>query len=392
VSAACPACGAAAGAPFYELAGVPSHSCLLLESREQAATYPVGDLELRMCDACGFVFNAAYDASLSRYSPAYEETQGYSARFQDFVDDLARHWVDRYDLTGKRVVEIGCGKGEFLTALVRHGVSEALGLDPGVDPERIPEDLRGRVTVRRGLFPRDLASFDADAVVCRHTLEHIDTVLTFMTDVRTAIGDSDMTVLFELPDALRVFRDGAFWDVYYEHCSYFTAGSLARLFRRVGLEVLDLWRGYDDQYLLIEARADRSATTADPLPLEDDREVLVDAVEGFQRTERALVHRWSAVIENVAVVGDRVAVWGSGSKCVSLMAALGPTATRVGAVIDINPHKWHRYLAGSGHQIVAPKALIDYGPQLVIAMNDIYLNEIRSDLKDLGLDPQLVAL
>jgi hypothetical protein len=29
-------------------------------------------------------------------------------------------------------------------------------------------------------------------------------------------------VLFELPDVLRVLEEVAFWDVYYEHCSYFT--------------------------------------------------------------------------------------------------------------------------------------------------------------------------
>ena len=38
----------------------------------------------------------------------------------------------------------------------------------------------------------------------------------------------------------RVLEEGAFWDIYYEHCSYFTLGSHARLFRRAGLDVTDL--------------------------------------------------------------------------------------------------------------------------------------------------------
>ena len=56
--------------------------------------------------------------------------------------------------------------------------------------------------------------------------------------VRGSIGDRpQVTVFFELPDMERVLVEQAFWDIYYEHCSYFTLGSLARLFRRTGFDV-----------------------------------------------------------------------------------------------------------------------------------------------------------
>jgi hypothetical protein len=47
------------------------------------------------------------------------------------------------------------------------------------------------------------------------------------------IGERDDTaVFFETPDAKRVLAEGAFWDIYYEHCSYFsperTPGCFAR--------------------------------------------------------------------------------------------------------------------------------------------------------------------
>ena len=45
------------------------------------------------------------------------------------------------------------------------------------------------------------------------------------------IGDRGTTVLFELPDVACVLEDVRFWDLYYEHCSYFSLGSMARLFR-----------------------------------------------------------------------------------------------------------------------------------------------------------------
>ncbi|NJM57780.1 MAG: hypothetical protein HC857_10560 [Synechococcales cyanobacterium RU_4_20] len=42
-------------------------------------------------------------------------------------------------------------------------------------------------------------------------------------------------VYFEVPDAERIFAERAFWDVYYEHCSYFSPPSLTALCGAAGL-------------------------------------------------------------------------------------------------------------------------------------------------------------
>ena len=98
--------------------------------------------------------------------------------------------------------------------------------------------------------------------------------------VRRPIGDrTDVVVFFELPDTERVLTEAAFWDIYYEHCSYFTRGSLARLFRRTGFEPHRLWKAYDDQYLLLEAGPAGSGT-GPRLSEEDDLERTSRQVDG----------------------------------------------------------------------------------------------------------------
>ena len=71
----------------------------------------------------------------------------------------------------------------------------------------------------------------------------------------------DAVVFFQVPDMKRILQERAFWDVYYEHCSYFTAGSLDRLFTRAGFDVTEVWREYGGQALMIAAspRAPRAA-------------------------------------------------------------------------------------------------------------------------------------
>jgi len=394
-TAVCPACDAPASREFMSWPSVPVHSCLLVDDAASARRFPRGDLRLCVCGACGFVFNADFDSRHSDYSPRYEETQGFSPHFRDFVEALAKEWVDRYGLRGKRVVEIGCGKGEFLVALAAQGIGHGTGIDPGVHPERI-EPGRGseRLTWVQGFFPADLPDLDADAVVCRHTLEHVPDVAGFMRLVRAALGDRvDTVVLFELPDVLRVLREGAFWDVYYEHCSYFSAGSLARLFRRSGFEVLDVRRAYDDQYLLVEARPAASAgSTGAPLPVEDDLGDVLSAVDGFAAAVDTVTRTWRTELADRARAGESVVIWGSGSKGVAFLAALGPHADDVAFAVDINPYKQGRYMAGSGHRIDGPGRLTDSPPSLVVAMNPVYVDEIRAELDSLGVRADLRAV
>lgn len=383
---ACPACRSDALRGFHRLDATPTNSCLLLDDADEARDFPTGRLDLAICDDCGFITNRAFDPDLAEYSSRYEETQGYSSRFVDFGRTLAKTWVERYGLHGRHVLEIGCGKGEFLVWMMEAGAGSGTGIDPGVHPERVTTAAGQRITWIPDFYDERWSHLSADAIVCRHTLEHLSPVGDFLRMLRENLGDRHETVLlFELPDVARVLEEAAFWDVYYEHCSYFSAGSLARLFRRSGFEVCDLSLAYDDQYLLIEARPGRlgAATTA-RFEIEDDLERLRAGVATFTRAVTDTVSRWRDEIEAVTSDGGRVVLWGGGSKAVAFLTELGSDAPIAG-VVDINPHKQGRYIAGSGQRVLAPEDLRALAPDLVIAMNPIYRDEIRASLDGLGL-------
>ncbi|MCB1270166.1 MAG: methyltransferase domain-containing protein [Microthrixaceae bacterium] len=389
----CAACGSTDTEAFHSQHSIPTNSCLLLADREEAESYPTGDMELRFCRNCGFIGNALFDPALSEYSSRYEETQGFSERFNDFARDLAKRWVDKYSLAGRTVLEIGCGKGEFLEMMCEAGVGHGIGIDPSAHPDRLTSEAASRIEWITDRYSEKYSDLSADAVVCRHTLEHISDVGDFMRMVRASIGDRlDTVVLFELPDVKRVLEEVAFWDVYYEHCSYFSAGSLARLFRATGFEVLEVGLEYDDQYLIIEARP--SAVTpapGEPFGIEDDMEDLAAAVSHFGESYTAMVDKWRSEMTRRASAGERAVIWGAGSKGVAYLTALG-LGDEVPFAVDINPHKHGMYMAGTGQRIVAPEQLRTDPPDLVVVMNPVYLDEIGSDVRGMGLDAQVVAV
>lgn len=387
----CPSCGAPGMEVFFELEGVPTNSCILLGSRAEALAYPCGNIEMAFCPVCGFISNMAFNARLPEYSGRYEETQGFSETFNAFHRKLAERLIERYGLRRKDVLEIGCGKGEFIALLAELGDNRGVGFDPGYREERLSNPATQRLRFVKDFYSEKYSDYQADFVCCKMTLEHIHPTSQFISTVRRAIGDRhDTVVFFQIPEVTRIVRDCAFEDIYYEHCSYFSAGSLGRLFRRNGFDVLDLDTEYEGQYLMIEAKPARGAPTP-PLPQEDDLVLLARYVAAFPAKCRSKLDEWRRYVREMHGRGRKIVLWGSGSKGVSFLTTLG-VGDSVEYVVDINPYRHGYFMPTTGQRIVAPAFLQEYQPDVVIIMNAVYRDEIGRDLDRMSLRPEILAL
>src|SRR5262245_47153945 len=219
----CPICDANVTVSFLRRRNVPVHQNMLFPTAEAARRIARGDLHMRACPACGFVFNAAFDPALMAYGPAYENSQDCSPAFNTHLDEQVDHLVRARGVQTGRVVEIGCGKGVFLRKLLNHPAnrSEAVGFDPAyTGPQEV---MGGRIRFVANFYGPDTA-LPADAVVCRHVIEHVPEPLALLRTVRAGVGESGTTrVFFETPCAEWILRGQVMWDFFYEHCSLFTA-------------------------------------------------------------------------------------------------------------------------------------------------------------------------
>ena len=223
------------------------------------------------------------------------------------------------------------------------------------------------------------------------TLEHIHATADFVNMVRRSIGDHTNTIVFfQVPDVTRILRDCAFEDIYYEHCSYFSSESLASLFRKCNFDVLNLQTVYDDQYLLIEVKP-AIAKRHGPFSQENDIEKLNGYISSFKKTYDLKMNSWRLKLNEFRDQEQRVVIWGSSSKAVSFLTGLN-VYEQIEYVVDINPFRQGSYMAGTGQEIVAPDFLKEYTPDSIIVMNSIYCDEINQNLKQMGLNPELLTL
>jgi len=387
----CKACGNEGIDVFFELKNVPVQSVLNIATRKNAFSYPTGKIALGFCNECGFISNTAFEPDLLEYDTGYEATQSYSETFSEFARKQAQQLIERHDLHGKELLEIGCGNGEFLTLLCEMGENRGVGFDPAYVDGRVRSDKNAVVNFVKDYYSEKYSSYQADFLYCKMTLEHIPDASNFIGMVRRAIGRLNGTaVFFQVPDVTRILKDCAFEDIYYEHCSYFSPGSLARLFRRNGFEVLELETDYAGQYVMIDAKPEKKVTGR-LLPEENDLAMLRNLVAGFTDKLKAKTSWWQKRIGGLRSEGKKAVIWGSGSKGVSFLTTIGVT-DEIQYAVDINPFRQGSFMAGSGHEIVSPEFMKEYRPDVVIVMNAVYKEEISRDLAAMNLNPDILSL
>jgi len=387
----CPSCGATDLTVFYEVEHVPVNSVLLLETRAEALNFPTGRIALGFCAECGFVSNLVFDFGRLEYSTRYESTQAYSPTFNAFAQRLATSLIERHDLHGKTLIEVGCGQGEFLALLCQLGENRGIGFDPAYIATGNPYAAQPELHFIADFYSEMYTHYTGDFLCCKMTLEHIHETADFVHTIRRAIGDSPRTVaFFQVPNLDYVLRETAFWDVYYEHCSYFSPGALARLFRRCGFHVTHLATEYDDQYLVVEATPSTGQLQA-PLAQEETVAALRSRVDTFAHAVSEKLAHWRHTLQQFQRDGRRTVVWGGGSKAVSFFTTLN-IRDEIPYAVDINPKKHGTYLPVTGQEVVAPDFLRDYRPDVVIVMNPIYSAEIQQMLDELGVCAELMTI
>lgn len=362
--------------------------CSLLWSNEQLAqNCAKGDIKLAFCPDCGFIENVAFDAAKLEYTEAYECSLDFSPRFQSYAKSLAEKLITRHNLHQKKIIEIGCGKGDFLFLICNLGDNYGIGFDPTYVYR--PEHDQYPVEFVQDYYSESYADYYGDFILCRHTLEHIQNPTSFLATIRRTIGShNDVKVFFEVPNALDTFGNLAVWDIIYEHCCYFSPGSLSSAFSLCGFQVTETTEEYRGQFLCLEAVPTQTNQDLDQKLIEPSTRLKNDIVN-FPYNFQKKIAFWEQKLQEAADSDQRVVLWGAGSKGVTFLNVI-IQQKQIKYVVDINPNKKGKYIPGTGQEIVEPNFLIKYQPDLVIVMNPIYESEIRQMLKDINCFSEVI--
>ncbi len=199
---------------------------------------------LRECSNCGMV-RLSPRPTQAEFAILYQPNL-YTAPRRNLVRHLEglilreRVGFMRRHVTGRRVLDVGCGNGSFIEHLARHGANDVWGLEPFQQaPAGVSATLHSRIRCE-SIADAGFTEGSFDIITLWHVLEHLDQPLAALAKLAALLAPRGRLVL-EVPN---ISSHEARWlgpqwynlDAPY-HLWHFTPATLRALVSRAGFEV-----------------------------------------------------------------------------------------------------------------------------------------------------------
>jgi len=343
---------------FFVLTNSPNNISCLLRKDKLDKDKPI-DLNVYKCSKCGFV--QLDNVLMPDYYDDYLMTVSHSQQMREYQYLQASNFIKKFNLYGKKVIEVGCGDGNYVSTLIDLGVN-AFGIEPsskfrGVALAKGLNIFEGYVSTE-SLIPE--APYDA--FVTRQVLEHIDDIHEFLQGIKLSVGKNAVG-LIEVPSLEQSIENGRFYDFFPDHVNYFCLRTLRYALESNGFLVLDIQRGMNGEYLEAFVKIDSLIGESN---LQESVNILTESI-----------HR---LLFDADREGKKVAIWGAGAKGLSSLAI--SKVLNVEYVIDSDKYKQGLFTPVTHLPVVSPQKLLENPVDIVIITAMAYLNEIVKDLRD----------
>lgn len=354
----CRLCGDPQLAQQFVTRRAPSNISRLLREEELGADEPI-ELTVYQCQSCGMVQLA--DILESDFYDDYVMTVSHSPQMASYQRTQAADFVSKFKLEGKRVMEVGCGDGFYLTHLAELKMDVA-GIEPSRSFRVLAEERGIRVFGGYATQETPIPGGPYDAFVTRQVFEHVPDPRDFLLGIRAGLAP-DAVGLIEVPSLEQALEHERFFDFFPDHLNYYSERTLRFAIESCGYLVESIERGMNGEYLVAYVRV------APPQRVEK----FGDAIDRVSRQLRE-------ICSSAAHAGKRVAFWGAGAKGITALAA--SEVTGVDYVIDSDPHKQGLFMPVSHFPIHAPSRLQTQPVDMVVLTALAYRNEIIRQLRD----------
>jgi len=325
------------------------------------------NLKISQCSICGLV------QSSNKPVKYYRETirsVSFSKSMINFRSVQLKKFIKKYNLTNKKIVEIGSGSGEYLNILKKYS-KNSNGLE--YSNKNITISKKKGLSVFKGYVDNKNYKIQGgpyDAFICMSFAEHSPDINNFLRGISNNLR-SNSYGLIEVPNFDMIIKKNLYTEFIIDHLNYFTKKTLEQTLNFNGFEVLnckELWDGY-----IISAEIKKKN-----LLKKFDLNILVKNLkQDFKKFKKNL--------------NKKIAVWGAGHQALTVLSLTG-LKNNVKYIIDSATFKQNKLSPGDKIKVVSPSIINKENISGVIIMAAGYSDEVYNILKKMNFKGKIAIL
>jgi hypothetical protein len=317
-------------------------------------------LDLWRCSNCSFAWNEAFDYSRIDYDgDTIIEAGSFSSKYLSFQRQSAQRISRQYGDEIETVIEIGAGSGLFLKEIT---AGRKIAIEPSAEAGQIPKDIE----VLNEYFERDKFRIASQLVILRQVLEHVPKPLAFLTAIIESFGfDGNMRLYIEVPNSRPTFSQARFYDIYYEHCNYFSVESIVQLAKQLKMSV---------DTISVELEGELISVSLSPQNTKPD-----NIRNSLQEKHDALKMRFLTHYDK----GNAIMLWGASGNGTQILNQLELSTTIVKSVIDSDRNKQGRFIPGTAQKVISPEQAAQLNPDVIFICSQFHRKEIEDSCRQL---------
>lgn len=363
------------------LDGMPSSAQNIPAAEEVAADRDV-TLKLHQCGHCGLV---QLDNQPVDYYRDVIRSVGYSSTMADLRTSQYKHLIETYGLEGRKFLEVGCGRGEFLKVLEEFPV-KAFGIEHS---EKLVKEAGEGLHVTCG-FPETedtVLGQDGpyDVFLTFNFLEHQPKPGVMLDCIYNNLTEQGMGFV-TVPSLEYSLQHDGYYELIRDHIAYYTLDTLRYLMEHHGFQVLEQVSKKDMLAMIVkkvpkDAAAEAAGQEAKKVDLSGLKENLADLRRQLEEIKKKL-----------ETGQETLAVWGASHQAFTLIAT---TCLRDKAeyIIDSAPFKQGRFAPASHLPIVAPDYASSHPTDVILIVAPEYTEEIAKVIRSrFGEKVRIMAL
>jgi 2-polyprenyl-3-methyl-5-hydroxy-6-metoxy-1,4-benzoquinol methylase len=387
----CRFCGAPLRHVFADLGMSPvANDNVALE--RASAMEPFYPLCALVCAECFLVQLAPFQTPRPIFRDDYAYFSSYSSSWLEHSRRYTEEMIERLGLDGSsQVVELASNDGYLLQYFARAGVP-VLGVEPTANTAQVAIDkgIPTRVDFWGEETARAVAAeTPADLLLGNNVLAHVPDINDFVAGMALALKPGGV-ITMEFPHLLKLIELNQWDTIYHEHYSYLSFATVGRVFGAHGLRLFDVQElpTHGGSLRIFACHdADAFAETAAAGALRER-----EAAAGLGDLQTYLDYGARVVADKLQILeflidlkraGNAIAGYGAPAKGNTMLNYCGVGREFVEFTCDANPHKQGHVLPGTHIPVLAPEAIRERRPDVVLVLPWNIKEEIMDQLSDI---------